>query len=220
MKKITLFLLVGIFLMGFVVAQGPGADNLETGMSNSEIKEGGQGTGQGLEADVQNQGEETNLQNRYRVMDGNYTGESGQQMKIQQQSNNRIRLEVGGVGVTSGLNLTQTQVQNKTRLETKLSNGMNAEIKVMPNTASETALQRLRIKNCVEEEGCNLELKEVGQGEQLKLAYELKTQRQSKIFGLFNARMQVQAQIDAENGEVIRIQKPWWAFLASEPAEE
>jgi len=89
----------------------------------------------------------------------------------------------------------------------------------MPNTASETALQRLRLKNCNEEQGCNIELKEVGQGQQAKLAYEMKTQRQSKVFGLFGARMQVQAQVDAETGEIVRVKKPWWAFLASEPAE-
>jgi len=32
--------------------------------------------------------------------------------------------------------------------------------------------------------------------------------------------MDVSAQIDAETGEIIRVKKPWWAFLASEPEEE
>ena len=31
----------------------------------------------------------------------------------------------------------------------------------MPNTASETALNRLKLKNCNEENNCNIELKEV-----------------------------------------------------------
>jgi len=192
MKKVMLFLLVGVFLIGFVVAQG-------------------QGTGQGLEADTPDQ---------QRVRAGNYVGENGQQIMIQQQSNNQIQLRVNNVSADCGLDLIQKQVQNKTGLETKLSNGRNAEIKVMPNTASEIALQRLRLKNCNEEEGCSIELKEVGQGEQAKLAYEMKTQRQSKFFGLFRARMNIQAQVDAESGEIIRVKKPWWAFLASEPAEE
>ena len=196
-------------MMGLVIAEG--VHEAGTGIADPEIKEAGQGTGQGLE---------TTLQSQQKAMVGNYIGEGGQQMKIQQQSNNQMRLEVGGVGADCGLNMTQKQVQNKTRLETKLSNGRNAEIKVMPDAASETALQRLRIKNCVEGEGCSIELKEVRQGEQTKLAYEMKTQRQSKIFGLFNARMQVQAQVDAETGEVISVKKPWWAFLASEPVEE
>ena len=216
MKKLMWCLLLGMFLVGFVVADAVHEQGV--GTSNSEINE----TGQGLKVDTHNQGEETALQIKQKVMAGNYIGEDGQQMKVQQQSNNRIRLEVGGVGADCDLDLdlTQKQVQNKTVLETKLSNGKNAEIKIMPNTASETALQRLRIKNCVEEDGCSIELKEVGQGEQTKLAYEMKTQRQSKILGLFNARMQVQAQVDAETGEIISVKKPWWAFLASEPAEE
>jgi hypothetical protein len=32
--------------------------------------------------------------------------------------------------------------------------------------------------------------------------------------------MQVSAQVDAENGEVIAVKKPWWAFLASESEEQ
>ncbi|MCK5321582.1 hypothetical protein KAJ38_03315 [Candidatus Pacearchaeota archaeon] len=209
MRKVILCLLFGMFMMGLVIAEG--VHEAGTGIADSEIKEAGQGTGQGLE---------TTLQNQQKIMSGNYVGASGQQIKIQQQSNNQMRLEVGGVGADCSLNMTQKQVQNKTVLETKLSNGKNAEIKVMPDKASETALQRLRIKNCVEEDGCNIELKEVGQGNQAKLAYEVNTQRQSKVLGLFNARMQVQAQVDAETGEVIGVKKPWWAFLATEPAEE
>ena len=187
-----LFLLAGIFLMSLVFAHGQ-----EIGQS-----------------------EEANQQIQSKVVTGNYIGENGQQIMIQEQSNNKIQLRVNEVSADCGLNLTQRQVQDETRLETKLSNGRNVEIKVMPDTASETALERLRLKNCVEEEGCNIELKEVGQGDETKLAYELKTQRQAKVFGLFSVNMQVQAQVDAENGEVIQTKKPWWAFLASEPEEE
>jgi len=219
MKKVMLFLLVGIFLISFVIARGQGIHEPGTGLSDPELKEAGQGTGQGLEVDTQNQRDATNLQNQQRVRNGSYMGEGGQQMMIQKNANNQIQLKVNGVSANCGLNLTQKQVQNKTRLETKLSNGRNTEIKVMPNTASERALERLRLKNCVEEEGCSIELKEVGQGQQAKLAYEMKTQRQSKVFGLFRVRMQVQAQVDTESGEIVRVKKPWWAFLASEPAE-
>jgi hypothetical protein len=92
-------------------------------------------------------------------------------------------------------------------------------VKVMPDTASEKALERLRLKTCSDENECQIELKEVGSGDNAKLAYEVKTQRRSKLFGLFGMKMQVQAQVDAETGEVIQTSKPWWAFLASEPAE-
>lgn len=192
MKKVMLFLFVGMFLMSFVVAQGQAVE----------------------------QGLKTNLQTQQKLMEGNYTVENGQEMMIQKQSNNQMQLKVNGVSADCGLNLTQKRIQNETKLETRLSNGKNAEIKVMPDVASEKALERLRLKSCVEEDGCNIELKEVGQGEEVKLAYELKTQRQAKVLGLFKAEMQVQAQVDAETGEVIRTGKPWWAFLASVSEEE
>lgn len=31
--------------------------------------------------------------------------------------------------------------------------------------------------------------------------------------------MQVQAQVNAESGEIIIVNKPWWTFLAIEPEE-
>jgi hypothetical protein len=34
------------------------------------------------------------------------------------------------------------------------------------------------------------------------------------VLGLFQAKIQESAQIDAENGNVIKVRRPWWAFLA------
>jgi hypothetical protein len=31
--------------------------------------------------------------------------------------------------------------------------------------------------------------------------------------------MRVMAHVNAENREIIRVEKPWWAFLATEPEE-
>jgi len=199
-------LLLSVFLFSFVVAQvGPGDG---TGAEHDAVvAAGGQNgsptLGEGIGA--------------MKVMAGNYVGEMGEKMMIQNKANNRIRLEVGGVGVDCDCNMTQERIGSKTMLKTMLSNGRNAEIKVMPDKASETALQRLRLKNC--EGNCSIELKEVGAGNRSRLAYEVKTQRNSRVFGLFGAKMRVEAQVDAETGEVIRVQKPWWAFLASEPEE-
>ncbi len=158
-------------------------------------------------------------QDRIQVQDGEHMGEGGEMLRIQTQENNQIRLEAGGVSVDCDCSMTQEKVQDQTKLYAGLSNGKNAEIKVMPDKASETALERLRLKTCSEENGCSIELKEVGSGEQAKLAYEVKTQRSSRVFGIFSAKMQVKAQVNAETGEVIQVNKPWWAFLASEPSE-
>ena len=79
----------------------------------------------------------------------------------------------------------------------------------MPSVASETAIQKLG------ELGFNITLKEVGNGDDAKLIYELEAEKEGKIFGLFRAKGKVQALINAETGEVEKINKPWWAFLAS-----
>ncbi len=165
------------------------------------------------ELSTQNQGAETQLQNQVQVQTGTYMSQAGEQMQVQTGVGNELKLQSGNVEAKTTMAMTQEQVQAGTKLQVKLSNGLNAEVKVMPDTASETALARLRAK-C--EGNCTIELKEVGTGNQVKAAYEIKTQKQSKVLGLFKAQMQVQAQVDAETGELIQAKKPWWAFLATE----
>lgn len=113
-------------------------------------------------------------------------------------------------------NLSQEMYQNRTRLYAHLSNGIKSEIKIMPEAASENALARLRVKACNSENNCSLELKEVGMGNQARLAYQVNMQKESRFLGLFRTRMRVEANIDAETGEIISSGKPWWAFLATE----
>ena len=242
MKKILLLCLICILVSSLVLAQGQnGIHEPGTGVENPEIKESGQGmqddvttesgqeTGQGVqsntetEAQQQNQGEETQIQNQIqtqsRVQSGSYTTENGKQVQVQEQANNKVQLKSGTASAQTSMQMTQEQTQAGTKLQVKLSNGKNAEVKVMPDTASEKAMEQLRIRVCSEENNCQIELKEVGQGEQVKAAYEVQVQKQAKVLGLFKAKMQVQAQVDAENGEVIQLKKPWWAFLASEPEQ-
>ncbi len=223
MKKAIVLLALCFLAASLVLAVG------EQGTGNApDIQGAGQGTGQGepVNTNVENQnqqlnqGEETQIQNKEMVQtqlkEGEYVGESGQKIQVQQQINNMMQLKVGDASANTGMELVQEQTQGKTKIMAKLSNGLNAEVKIMPDTASERAIERLKLKVCSEENECQMELKEVGKGEQVKAAYEVKAQKQAKLFGLFTTKMQVQAQIDAETGEVIQVKKPWWAFLASE----
>ncbi|MBN1545006.1 hypothetical protein JW898_06115 [Candidatus Woesearchaeota archaeon] len=231
MKKIIIPTLIFILMFATVVlAAGTqkGIHEPGTGLAEPELREAGQGTGQGIsnEAGVQtqNMGEDQQVltqareqvQARQQLRAGDYTNENGEQLQVQQGEQNRMHLMVGGADAASSLEIVQEQVQERTRLHAKLSNGKDAEIKIMPDTASERARERLQLKVCSAETGCSIELKEVGQGEQVRAAYEVQAQKQSKLLGLFGKKMQVRAQIDAENGEVIQAKKPWWAFLASE----
>ena len=212
MGKILLSLVIFVLMSSLAFAQG---------QQLTQDLGAGQGNQTAIQAEAQNLGETAQIQTqeRVRVQTGTYTAENGQQMQIQTQSNNQIQLKSGIATAQTAMQMTQQQTQEGTNLQVQLSNGKNAEIKVMPDKASEKALEMLRLRVCSAENECTIELKEVGSGEQAKAVYELKTQREAKVLGLFRAKMQVQAQVDAENGEVIQTKKSWWAFLATEPAE-
>jgi hypothetical protein len=96
---------------------------------------------------------------------------------------------------------------NKDETKTfNLSNGRKAEIKIMPETASEKAIAVLGNLNFT------IELKEVGNNQ---TAYELTSEKQGKMLGLFKIKGNVSIQVDAETGKVLKTKKPWWAFLAT-----
>jgi len=160
---------------------------------------------------------------RQRENAGVYTSPEGEQIRVRELAQNRLRINIGNGSADcdcNKLNLTQEQFQNKTRLKAMLSNGRNAEVKIMPNVASERALERLRLKRCNNTEvNCSIELKEVGQGNQTKLAYEVRARKTFKILGFIKNREEVSLQLDAETGEEIQKRGPWWAFLASESEE-
>ncbi|MDP2947426.1 MAG: PepSY domain-containing protein [Nanoarchaeota archaeon] len=90
-----------------------------------------------------------------------------------------------------------------------LSNGRKAEIKIMPETASAKAIEKLG------ELGFNITLKETGEGNSTKAVYELSSEKQGKFLGLFKTKGKVKVYVDTETGEIIKVRKPWWAFLAT-----
>jgi len=96
-------------------------------------------------------------------------------------------------------------VNNKCRGYKEMSNGRKAEIKIMPSTASLRARERLG------ELGFNVTLKEVGD----KIVYDVSAEKEGKILGLFKMKGKVTAEVDAETGEVVKVKKPWWSFMAS-----
>lgn len=77
------------------------------------------------------------------------------------------------------------------------------EIKVMPDTASEVALNQLKLKEY------EIELKDVG-----KPVYEIQGTKEVRILGFISATMSINSQIDANSGVVLQTNKPWWSFLA------
>lgn len=215
MKSTVLIVSLLILASSVALAAGPqGNSNSNAGSGNVQVTSV-QGTGNGTQANVE---VKTQIQTQVKIKSGNYTV-GGRQLKVQKQTNNRIQLRMGNASTETFMELIQEEVQNKTKIKANLSNGRNAEIKIMPDTASERALERLRLRVCSPENNCTIVLKEVGQGNETKAAYEVQVQKQARILALFKTKMKVMAQVDAENGQIIQTKRPWWAFLAAETAE-
>lgn len=138
-----------------------------------------------------------------------------EQAKIIKNKENKTQIQNENITANTEMNI----IQDENKVNVQLSNGRNAEIKIMPNTASETAIERLSLKVCSEDNNCTIELKEVGTGNESKAAYEVKAEKKAKLFGFLETKMQVKAQVNAENGEVMSEERPWWAFLAIEEDE-
>ena len=156
---------------------------------------------------------------REELKSGEYTGSLGQLLNVKELSQDLRELRVNNVPAQTNLSITaDTDANGKTKFKTMLKNGSEKEIKIMPDTASKNALEKLRLKVCSSDNNCTIQLKSVGSGDQEKVQYELKVERNSKILGLFEKKMSVQVDVDAETGDT-KVHKPWWAFVAVEPAE-
>ncbi len=104
------------------------------------------------------------------------------------------------------------------KLKVKASNGFGSEIKIMPDTASERALERLRLHVCSSENNCTILLKEVSserEEEQNRFAYEMKVKKKVRYFGIFPGEREIEAEVDSETGEV-DVNKPWFVSMVDE----
>lgn len=154
-----------------------------------------------VKADIDMPGNGSGVRERIRI-EGN-TSDIMQNKRVQMQFRNH------SMNIQAVENADGTYTVN-------MSNGKKARVKVMPDVASKTAIERLNMNFCSENNSCRVELKAVGQGNNTKVSYKVEAKKKAKLFGIFGTQMDVEAEVDAETGEVINTKKPWWAFLASE----
>ncbi len=138
------------------------------------------------------------------------------------ETRNEIQVTTStGGGSKSKLTLREKEVVSDLELKqevtgevkVKLSNGRKAEVKVMPNTASRIALAKLRSQNRT------LELKEVGKDDDLNVVYISETNKSTRVLGVFKAKYKLKVDIDAQTGNVVKLDKPWWRFLTKDIEE-
>lgn len=78
------------------------------------------------------------------------------------------------------------------------------EVKVLPSQISETAQDTITALE-------SIELKEVGE----QLVYEVSGEKSMKILGIIPVDSEVSATIDAQSGEVISIDQPWYSAIST-----
>jgi len=77
------------------------------------------------------------------------------------------------------------------------------EVVIFPDQIREKLRERKKIR--IEQE--NISLDEDG-------LYRVEAKKRSRLFYLFPIREKFKAEIDAENGEILKFRNPWWGFLA------
>lgn len=203
MRKIIAYVFLFILAFGLVSAIEDN-ETLSKGKTNLEIiKNISQGNLDNTPSEEQLEATVTGSQ-----LKNSGESENGLQNGNLMREQNQIR--IGGQNLNCSGNCTYNMSQD--RIQVKLSNGKNAEVKIMPETASKTAIERLKLNSC-NESNCTIALKEVGKDNSTKLAYEINATKQAKFLGIFKTNVKVRTEVDVETGEVISVKKPWWVSL-------
>ena len=125
----------------------------------------------------------------------------------------RIRYELEGeeleVEAEEGIDLEEESNATHYRLRARLRNGNATDIKIMPDTASEVALERLRALNFT------IELRERMHNNVPRVVYNIESNKTGRFLGVFKLAMKVEGEVDPETGEFLGVSKPWWAFLVT-----
>lgn len=140
--------------------------------------------------------------------------EDGKIMNITAGNSGKIiTIEVNKIKVNTTLELeTEADDNNKTKIILNLPDGRNVTLKILPERAAERARERLGEMNYT------LELKQttITKGNETKVVYEVVGEKPGKFLGLFKTKGKMMTTVDAETGEIVKVKKPWWGFLASE----
>jgi len=123
----------------------------------------------------------------------------------------RIRYRIGEeefkIEIDERLKLEEDANGTEYRLRARFM-GNVTDIKIMPDIASEIALERLRTLNFT------VELREISTKENVsRIVYQARAYKDGRFIGILKLKVKVEAQIDPETGEIIGTTKPWWAFF-------
>jgi cysteine-rich repeat protein len=116
-------------------------------------------------------------------------------------------IEVNGIEVPTKLSVREEIKNNRSRMKAKLSTGAEQDIIFLPDEALQVAFDELTSQNIT------IELREITEGNTVKAVFSAKTIKPGRLLGIFNTQVNLETLIDTETGEIIKTNRPFWAFL-------
>jgi len=158
------------------------------------------------------------VQNRIRAFNG--TGEcpnectcTGSTTKCGLKGERTMTITAGNSGNTivqvKGVNASTSVTLYKS--EEKLYGVFNGETKRV--MTPEQVQEKIKAKTNAKLDEQEITLDEDGK-------YRVKTKKQSRLFFMFKVKERVNAEVDPETGEVLKLRNSWWGFLAKDIKED
>lgn len=231
MKRVIILSIIILFLVGFIAAQG-----ITMSAIDNENESNDEQNNSNIQDNSQNQNNERNrtrltdaqirkiitARNRFRIHYANQSEcpnrctcvgsvtrcqfENGtREMTIVAGNSGNVIMQVKGINASTGVILYKSE----NKIYGVFKNNETKEVKILPDQIRE----RIREKIKARLENQTIELDEDG-------VYQILARKRARLFGFISVRARVRAEVDSETGEVLRIKRPWWDFLASDENEE
>ncbi len=128
-------------------------------------------------------------------------------MTVNMGGEKRLRIMVEGNTAVIEANGVKVRSMVRVRVEGNMlvSARSGKPIKVDPVKAVQEVKSRVRAENVVD-----VELVDNGKGP----VYVVKAEKPARLFGIIPVSMTVDAEVNAESGSVVAVQRPWWAIFA------
>lgn len=220
-----MFLLIGIFLMSFIVA-GITSKAVENGSGQNGKNDNGKQNQIQSDVNTENQGDKikniTTEKNRIReriereecpfncTCTGSVTkcwlADGTREMTVIAGKSGNMIVQVKGINASTNVILYKSE---DGKVYGVFRNNETKRIKLLPDQAREKIRERLARQ--LEDE--DITLNESGN-------YEYRAHKRARLFFIFPVRLKVQAELDSETGKIIQVRNPWWGFLAKDEEAE
>jgi hypothetical protein len=131
------------------------------------------------------------------------------QGRLESEIRKRVKIRQDGKEFKIETNLRIRETENQSGFNITLPDGIEKNIRIMPEQASIKAREMLKSRNI------EIELKEKVHKNIPRVVYNIQANKSGRFLGIFKTKVRTEAEIDAETGELIEFKKPWWAFLVT-----